>query len=358
MLTGSTGFLGQALLHALVAEQSIKVVHCLAVRNATTRSDELLTQMRSNPKILIHSGDLTLPRLGLDEDTAQKIFSAADTVIHNGADVSYLKSYETLRLANVESTKELAALCLPRRIKFHYVSTAGVSTFAAMRHGTDYEFAATSAADFLPPDNFDLHSIGSGPASHNYMAMTATKWASEGFLERAVVAADGTWHVHIHRPSLIVRPEEDQNAASDISWNIRHYSQRLQAIPLIKRRRKGGITGSRLNLVRPEQVVQGIINDVLSQADTCESRSPYFRHYLGDTALGIDDLKSLVSGSTPGKVELGVGDGRPDCELLPEMPIEEWVPKACNVGMSSVVGALLTSLETSEDIVFPKILKS
>lgn len=56
---------------------------------------------------MFHDGDLTLPRLGLTKESAKAIFEEADVVIHNGADVSHIKTFQNLRQANLESTMEL-----------------------------------------------------------------------------------------------------------------------------------------------------------------------------------------------------------------------------------------------------------
>lgn len=180
-------------------------------------------------------------------------FSAADLLIHNGADVSYLKGYSTLRPANLESTKELAALCLPRRVPFHYISTAGVGMFAAKALGPDRVFTAASAANSPPPA--DVSPVkGSG---HSYAAMTATKWARERFLERVVAANGGPqWLVFIHRPSLIVHAGW-ADPGLGLVRNIQRYARRLHAVPVIRNDDGRCRASGSLDLVTLDLVVRG-----------------------------------------------------------------------------------------------------
>ncbi|PCG99586.1 Male sterility, NAD-binding [Penicillium occitanis (nom. inval.)] len=141
-------------------------------------------QSSQDPRVIYH-GDLRLPLLGLSKLEANRIFSQADSTIHSAAEVSHLKSYSNLHDTNVASTKELTRLCLPRRIPIHYVSTAGVAMFAV-----GHTFDEVSASSTPPPtDSGDGYS--------------ASKWASERFLERVNAAFDlpGHWIVLIENVS-------------------------------------------------------------------------------------------------------------------------------------------------------------
>lgn len=142
VMTGATGFLGQGILRHLLEDENIEKVHCIAVRGS-----ESLRPSLNHTKIAVHNGDLELSRLGLSEQNAVRIFGEADVIIHNGADVSHLKTFQTLRRANLESTKELTKMSLPRQIPFHYISTAGVALLSGKE-----TFGETSVASY-PPQN-------------------------------------------------------------------------------------------------------------------------------------------------------------------------------------------------------------
>ncbi|KAK7949211.1 uncharacterized protein PG986_010097 [Apiospora aurea] len=166
VLTGSTGYLGQALLKALVDDPTVHRVHCLAVRNAPGRL--LHADGTSSPsKVVMHGGDLRQPRLGLSEADARAVFAAATLVIHGGADVAFQKSYASLRAANLGSTRELARLCLPRRIPFHFVSSASACVFfatatAAAAAMVVAEAGPVSMASWPPPADVREHGGAQG----------------------------------------------------------------------------------------------------------------------------------------------------------------------------------------------------
>lgn len=161
VLTGATSFLGRHILQKLVSENTVKAVHRIAVR-------DISKLFVDSPTFIIHPGDLRDPLLGLSDDAVRRVFSQASVIIHNGADVSFLRSYWTLRAANVLSTKTLVQLALKHAIHkpllhFHFVSTAGVLQLGT---GELYE----EAVFVLQPQK-------------NANRYVASKWASEKYLE-------------------------------------------------------------------------------------------------------------------------------------------------------------------------------
>lgn len=109
ILTGATGFLGMEMLSQLAASASVATVHAIAVRSRSK-----LGSLADSPEVLVHAGELTQDRVGLSPETARAIFSQSHVLVHSGSDVSFLKTYQTLRVPNVEGTKELARLALER----------------------------------------------------------------------------------------------------------------------------------------------------------------------------------------------------------------------------------------------------
>ncbi|KAI0095349.1 hypothetical protein F4776DRAFT_669752, partial [Hypoxylon sp. NC0597] len=172
VLTGATGFLGRNILTSLVKNPTIGRINCIAVR----RPERI--QAFANNRVRIYAGDLCDPCLGLSPSEAEYIFRNTDIIIHNGADVTYLKNYASLRSSNLGSTKELCRMLLSYRginpsaqppLIFHYISTVGV---AQLNPGIS-EFRPVSVSSFPPPlDGTDGYA--------------ASKWASEVFLERLV----------------------------------------------------------------------------------------------------------------------------------------------------------------------------
>ncbi|KAI1772793.1 amino acid adenylation domain-containing protein [Hypoxylon cercidicola] len=319
ILTGATGYLGQALLQALVRDPGIREICCISVRDAGG-----LDQVSDLEKVSVHEGDLLLPRLGLSEHEAEHIFSTADLIIHNGADVSYMKTYESLRLQNLQSTKELAKMCLPRLIPIHYISSAGACSFAAAA-GQD-PIAPESVAGFPPPVD----------GTHGY---EASKWASEVFLEN-LNARFPDWRVWIHRPSNITRTDMPQ---FDLVHNLRHYSGLMNAVPSLSQAALGQIDSVTL-----ETVVQGVMN-ALEESRTGGARERVgvrYLHHIGGVGIGIDEVRSWA---------LGTSQSQPT-EMC-EIPIDEWATLAGEGGMHPVLVEYLHSLGHHSQFTFPRLLK-
>ncbi|KAF3386340.1 Nonribosomal peptide synthetase 14 [Penicillium rolfsii] len=118
VLTGCTGFLGTHMLRNLVADPTVAELHCLCTRSRHARVQDA--------KIREYKGDLTKPLLGLFNDDFIHLARTADLIIHLGAEVNHLKSYEAVRMANVVSTQILLAMTTPRGVPVHSVSSSSV----------------------------------------------------------------------------------------------------------------------------------------------------------------------------------------------------------------------------------------
>ncbi|RYP45619.1 hypothetical protein DL768_008056 [Monosporascus sp. mg162] len=262
ILTGATGFLGRHILSYLLANPSVERVHCVAVRNPSS-----LDSFRNHGRITVYSGKLDAPRLGLSQVESRQVFRDADTIIHNGADVSFLKTYASLRASNVASTKEMVRMFLayrgsrvdpsPSISSFHYISTVGV---AQLNHNLP-ELAPASVSWFQPPPN----------VAEGYIA---TKWASERFLERLVARLEnqdpsarreGLLRVVIHRPSSVTGPDAPRKM--DIIQNFLHYCRQLNAVP----EDIGDVWQGWIDLVDVRMVAEGITRQVFDSHDTRES---------------------------------------------------------------------------------------
>ncbi|MDQ3761424.1 MAG: amino acid adenylation domain-containing protein [Actinomycetota bacterium] len=119
LLTGATGFFGAFLLREILAQYQ-GTVHCLVRAESTMQAwDKLRTNLRRyrlseeilfQNRIRIVVGDLSLPRLGLGADDYEYLADKIDLIIHNGAIVNVLYSYETVEAVNVGGTRELLRL--------------------------------------------------------------------------------------------------------------------------------------------------------------------------------------------------------------------------------------------------------
>ncbi|KAK7946270.1 AMP-binding enzyme [Apiospora aurea] len=334
ILTGSTGFLGRAILRTLVDDQTVAKVHCIAVRGDTNNHREPNTT--DDSKVCTHNGDLTAPRLGLSVDDARQIFSDADCIIHCGAQVSHSQSYRSLRLPNLQSTKELINMCGlsgRRRVPVHYLSTAQVGVFYAESTGR-HEFPEVSLAACEPPRE---------PGS--FEGYPATKWASERFLERLHgQSAPSGWPVVIHRPAMISRAEDfdASERERDVIGSIRKYSSLMAAVPTVPDHFRGF-----LDSVALEDVVAGVVDAV--KAPRTSEPGVRFRHYFGKESLQLDSdfmvaqALSLDDGSRNGRV------------VVEELPLAEWVKRASELGLHPHVAKWIEAIAVARTQVYPKI---
>jgi hybrid polyketide synthase/nonribosomal peptide synthetase ACE1 len=321
VLTGSTGYLGQGILDALVKDPSVKKIHCIAVREANKRPRNL------DSKIIVYEGDLVLPHLGLTDRDVREIFDTANLIIHNGADVSYMKAYTSLRLSNLQATKELAEMGMHRMIPFHYISSGGACSFAAA--AGSQRLGPTSVAQFPPPSD--------SPPGY-----ASSKWASEVFLEK-LNAQHMSWSICIHRPSNIARIDTPQ---LDLVYNIQHYSRQLQAVPITRGKAHGT-----LDSVPLDTVVQGIVQ---ATKDTPHN-TLRFLHHLGGIKFPINDLRSWAVDNGCASAEY-MDDGKQQAEIQ-EIPLHQWTASAAEQGMHPALVAFLQTFPVQGGLVFPQLIK-
>ncbi|MFI6284180.1 amino acid adenylation domain-containing protein [Streptomyces sp. NPDC051018] len=138
LLTGATGFVGAFLLRELLTrtEPSGTQVICLirgeSAEAVRARLNEVtgsygLGAAADDPRVHVVRGDLARPGLGVSPARWRQLADEVDTVVHAGAYVHHLSSYEHLKPANVDGTRELLRLAAEGRPKrFHHISTLGL----------------------------------------------------------------------------------------------------------------------------------------------------------------------------------------------------------------------------------------
>ncbi|KAK4194675.1 hypothetical protein QBC40DRAFT_318825 [Triangularia verruculosa] len=347
ILTGATGQLGRALLAALASSPSVKHIHCIAVRNPDNTNNMV------DPKITYHKGDLTQPLFGLSESTASTIFRDANAIIHNAADMSYLKTFPSLRAANLLSTKDLVEMSARFSLKqslpaFHYISTISVGNLLNLSPSTSEitDDDKTTPVFFPPSSARHLTPPTRTPASNN-LAKTgfgyiASKWASEVFLERAITERYScvNWEVVIHRPSLIARAVDDgdNNNASglELAENLRRYGRMMKAVPRVPRKVN---VGGAFDQVLLGDVVDGVMGEVLGVSEG----GIRYRHHVGGVELPLEDLAAWVGG---------------DDEKMEEVEAVEWADRAGGLGMHETVVAMVKEIAGAETggLVLPRVV--
>lgn len=334
ILTGATGQLGRTLLQRFVALDHVQTVHCIAVRHPET-----LAFVDGNPKVQVHTGDLRQPLLGLEPAQAEAIFAEADVILHNGALVSHVKSYHSLRAENVLSTVELVRLALPRRIPVHYVSSAQVSMY----------FAAAEAqnAENIVPEFGPVSVVQYPPEGDGVDGYTASKWASERLLEElsllcASVSSSWPLQVVIHRPSNILRHDTTEvGGEGDLVGKVLQLSQRMRKAP----RSLGKMRGV-LNLVDVQKCAEGIMAVAAAMDGEINGNGEAVRyvHHIGERNVALDDLAGFVENDGEGTVEV--------------LSVEEWTGLAEELGLSHGVGEYLKAVEAGNRVYVYPVLKS
>nr|AKL78827.1 GLNRPS8 [Glarea lozoyensis] len=308
LLTGSTGFLGKAMLRQLVEQESIQKIYCIAVRG-----EQRFSEFPSK-KIKVYAGDLTLPRLGLSLKDAEAVFNEVDTIIHNGADVSFLKTYSTLKAANLTSTVELANLGLRgSQPQFHYVSSAGVAQLTGKE-----VIDESSVVQYHPPTD----------GSNGY---SASKWASEAYLER--VHQHSGLPVFIHRPSSIIGEDAPE---LDIMHNLLRYSRKMKAVPDLSSWRGW------FDFIPVDDVASGILK-ATSLHRSLPSPVLKYIHQSGQIEVPIGDFKTFLENESKDEFEMFSSD--------------DWIRRAQESGLHELVATYM-SQAASVPVVLPRMARS
>ena len=265
VITGATGFLGKHIIQRLIEHESVGEIHCIAIRRDSQRNARR-TGFKSS-KIHEYPGDLSQPLLGLSESDFDKLSHTADAIIHNGADVSFLKSYQALKSTNVLSTKVLVEMAIPRAVPIHFISTAAVALFTPEK-----ELPEISAADLKAPETGER-------------GYALSKWVNEVFLEKASVQCriPGV----VHRAVNIVgegAPETDLMTALDT------YTKALGAAPDLR----GNAIDGDLDIVEIDEVANEIVAVVLQES------SAYYESYSPEKAENLSSTNTHESSPSAG----------------------------------------------------------
>jgi amino acid adenylation domain-containing protein/thioester reductase-like protein len=139
-LTGATGLLGAFLLDALIRHTHADIfclVRCGDAEDGLLKIKNVLESFKLwnhgyESRIIPVPGDLSLPLFGLAPEQFRLLAEKIDTIYHNGASISMVHTYQTLKPVNVDGTRETLRLASRIRAKpVHYIST--ITVFAS--HG-------------------------------------------------------------------------------------------------------------------------------------------------------------------------------------------------------------------------------
>lgn len=132
LLTGATGFLGIHILKELL-DSGMKV--CCLVRNRKklySLIEYYFGEIDLSGAEII-TGNIELPRLGLNDDEYLKLAKETDVVYHTAANVHHAGDYKELELTNVTGTKNIIDFCFDAGAVLQHASTVSVHGAATVR---------------------------------------------------------------------------------------------------------------------------------------------------------------------------------------------------------------------------------
>jgi hybrid polyketide synthase/nonribosomal peptide synthetase ACE1 len=307
LLTGATGFLGRAILKQLVDDDVVEKIHCISVRPKAGGSQRKLAVESS--KIVIHSGDLTSPFLGLADEEFAGLASSVDMIIHSGAMRAFFEYYQLVRKTNVTSTRELIKMALPRKIPIQFISSGGLLTFVGGNVST-----ASSVAHLTPPTD----------GTEGYLC---SKFASEVSLENA--AAEYGLPIRIHR-GLKVAGETDETQLQNILQSLLGMTNTMNLLPDL-----AGWVGD-LDFVPTATIVNGLCKHI-SEGYPSESCASY-EHYPGVVKLDVPYMARWLEKNV-------------DVEKFGRLNVLKWLGRIKNLGFEHVIAAQYLALEGVEGAV-------
>ncbi|KAL4734223.1 lovastatin nonaketide synthase [Aspergillus similis] len=290
VLTGATGFLGSEILRALLHDPSVSHVHCIAVNPGD--QEQIQKVSGGSSRVSLYMGSLLSPTLGLSTDQIQNIQGRMSQIIHAGAQGHCLNNYTSLRSANLLSTQTLTAWAIPRRVPLHFISSGRV----ILQSGACQANAVSMMAYPPPADGSE--------------GFTASKWASEAFLEKVSRAC--ALPIIIHRACSIIG---DRAPSDDAMNSVLRFSRLSRTVPLVPN------AEGFFDFHDVTEVARAIAQDQTHDSRVC------FRHHSSGVRITFDQLASRMANLYGGHFE--------------KVNLASWIRRARELGMEELIVSYL-----------------
>lgn len=221
-LTGATGFLGAHLIRAFMEQypkDGLSITCLVRADGPDTAMERIVRNMEHfhcwdgayKPYIHPVCGDLSLPHLGLDDETWDCLCQETDIIYHNGAILNFVYPYEFLKTTNVNGTIETLRLACRTKPKYYnYISSYSV---------------------YDTPDKTGKHVFENDPLTTSRgfsLAYSETKWVSE---KLTGIAHTRGLRTVIFRPGDITGSEEGIWEVDDMVSRVIVGSIQMHSIP-------------------------------------------------------------------------------------------------------------------------------
>ncbi|WP_062064348.1 non-ribosomal peptide synthetase [Cellvibrio sp. OA-2007] len=225
LLTGATGFVGAQLLAQLVKTGN-KIICLVRAADQTSARRRLLEACKIqllHQQVLNEQGDeladnihlqivdLEQPRLGLTETDFLRLGNEVDVIIHNAANTSVMRDYQSLRAANALCTRELIQLASIKQIPFHLISTVALANQDPI-----------STRPQLPEDFVPQHPL----LRDGYQQ---SKWVAE---QIAAIAREKGYAINVYRLARVTGAQDSAYVSQkDLVWSILQAGLPLGILP-------------------------------------------------------------------------------------------------------------------------------
>lgn len=135
LLSGATGYLGVYVLKELLDKTNADIFCIVRANSMDHGMERLIERMKAYQlwenvpfeRIIPVVGDLSEKRLGLNDNTYNKIINKTDAIYHTAANTNHVLSYESLKKVDAFSTLEIIKIACRVKVKpIYFVSTFGV----------------------------------------------------------------------------------------------------------------------------------------------------------------------------------------------------------------------------------------